>query len=330
MRVLVTGATGFLGFKLASRLHNLGYTVIGTGRNLEQGNRLEELGIKFLKANLEDHIDVMLAVQGVDYVFHCAALSSPWGKYEDFYASNVVATENLLNESIKEKVKRFIHVSTPSIYFEHRDSLMIKESDPLPIKSVNFYAKTKLMAEDLVDKAFQEGLEVITIRPRALFGPGDNAILPRLIYANDKIGVPIINQAQAIIDVTYVENVVDALLLCMEADTTALGKKYNITNGEPMKLHDLLDTLFKELGIEWKQRKISLPIAYSLAGISEIACRYLLLGKEPILTKYTVGVLGVSQTLDITLAKELLGYKPRYTIHEGLIEFAKWWKEESK
>src|SRR6185437_15399197 len=109
-----------------------------------------------------------------------AALSSPWGKYKDFYQANVLGTENLIKAAPKDA--RFIHVSSPSIYFDFSEKHNIKEDDPLPRKPVNYYVKTKLMAEALIDKAFNEQqLNVITIRPRAIFGPYDRAILPRIL-----------------------------------------------------------------------------------------------------------------------------------------------------
>ena len=216
MKILVTGATGFLGKRLALRLSELGYEVTATGRNTLVGVDLEKQGICFRKTDLQDTESIINACKNKDYVFHCGALSSPWGKYKDFYNTNILGTKNIIQGCKENSVKRLIHVSTPSIYFDFKDKLNISEKDPLPDKPVNDYAKTKLLAEQEIDKAHQEGLPVITIRPRAIFGPGDTSILPRLIKANNKRFIPVIGDKKVLVNITYVENAVDALLLCKE------------------------------------------------------------------------------------------------------------------
>lgn len=327
MKALVTGATGFLGLKLAMRLNQMGYEVTGSGRNPLIGQQLVQAGIRFLPTDLADETAMVQACNGQDVVFHCGALSSPWGPYRSFYESNVLGTRHVITGCKKHGVKRLIHVSTPSLYFHFRDQLEIHESDPLPPRFANHYAKTKWMAEQEVDRAFQQGLPVITIRPRALFGPGDNAILPRLLKANERGWVPLINGGQVLLDVTYVENVVDALLLCEQAPEAALGKKYNITNEEPVYLRDLLETLFQGLEQPFRYKKIPYKAAYGMASMMEMAAR--ISGKEPTLTRYTVGVLGKSQTLDISAAKNMLGYQPKVRIEEGIEVFIRWWKKQT-
>ncbi|TCO69357.1 NAD-dependent epimerase/dehydratase family protein [Marinisporobacter balticus] len=326
MNVLVTGATGFLGQKLAIRLKHMGYKVTGIGRNKIKGEMLKNYGIEFVSLDLGNKEQTVAVCKEKDYIFHCAALSSPWGKYEAFYKSNVLSTKNLIFGSKKTNIKRLIHVSTPSIYFDYKDKMNISEDSVLPQNPVNYYAQTKLLAENEINQAFKEGLSLVTIRPRALFGPGDTTILPRLIRANNKGSIPLINGGKAIIDTTYVENVVDALILCMNGSKDTLGKKYNITNDEPMALIDLLNKLFDKLDIHLKTKNISFHMAYRLAMVMEWISKYILKGKEPILTRYSVGVLSKNQTLDIENAKNDLGYIPKVGVDEGLDLFVEWLK----
>ncbi len=143
--------------------------------------------------------------------------------------------------------ERFVHVSTPGIYFDFRDRLAIRESDPLPDRPVNAYVKTKLFAEQAVDEAFDQGLPVVTLRPRALFGPGDTAILPRLIRAHQAGRLFVIGDREPLVDLTFIDNAVDALLLCREAPSHALGRKYNVTNGAPVRLWQVVTSVLQEL-----------------------------------------------------------------------------------
>lgn len=327
MKVLVTGATGFLGEKLTLRLLKQGYQVTITGRNPIKGSALEKQGAQFHAADLADEKRIPALCKGQEIVFHCGALSSPWGKYDDFYGSNVLGTRHVIKGCIQHRVKRLVHVSTPSLYFQLKDQLNHKENDPLPRKKVNHYAETKWQAEQEVDRAWQtQQLETVTIRPRAIFGPGDQAIIPRLLRLHDRGPLPLINNGQALIDITYVENVVDALLLSSEAPQHALGKKYNITNGDPLRLIDMLELLFSQLEQPLITRNIPYSVASLIAGLYEMFYRLFRLQKEPPLTRYTVGVIGCSQTLDISAAKRDLGYQPRISIPQGVEEFVHWWK----
>jgi nucleoside-diphosphate-sugar epimerase len=325
MKVLVTGGTGFLGKKLAYRLKDLGYHVIVIARNQKIGHELERNQIQFIKCDLANRERVIESCHGIDYVFHCAAFSSPWGKYEEFYESNVVGTENVIAGCLKHRVKRFIHVSTPSIYFDFDERLNVKEDDPLPQQFVNHYAYTKYLAERLVDEAGEQGLGVITIRPRALFGPEDTTIIPRLIKVNKEKFIPLVNNGEVLLDLTYVENVVDALLLCMTSNERTLGQKYNITNGEVVSLKDVLEVLFKKIHQPLRTKRVNVHLLYGLASILEWLSIHFQNEKEPLLTKYTVSVISKSQTLNIDKAKSELGYMPRVSIEEGINEFAKWW-----
>lgn len=326
MNVLVTGATGFLGQKLAFRLKKIGYHVTALGRNEEIGTHLNQAGIQFIPSSLEDKKKISELCQKQDYVFHSGALSSPWGKYQDFFNSNVIGTQNIIEGCKRANVKRLIHVSTPSLYFHYDERLDVKESAPLPEAFVNDYAKTKYLAELEIDRAFQEGLPTITIRPRALFGPGDNAILPRLIKVCEKGVFPKIGDGSVEVDITYVENVVDALILCMNSGEHTLGEKYNITNGVRVNLYEIIEEVMGQLGKSVKYKKISFNKAFLFAKILERASTLFLGGKEPILTRYSVSVLSKSQTLNIEKAKQDLGYVPRISIEEGIRHFVEWWK----
>jgi nucleoside-diphosphate-sugar epimerase len=224
-------------------------------------------------------------------------------------------------------VKRLFHVSTPSLYFYYDERRNVKESDPLPKKFVNHYAKTKYIAELEIDKAFHEGLPTITIRPRAIFGPGDNAILPRLIKVCEKGMFPKIGKGYVEVDITYVENVVDALMLCLTSGEETLGKKYNITNGVRVNLYEMLEDVMGQLGKTVTYKEISYNKAFFIAMTLEYISTIFLGGREPLLTRYTVSVLSQSQTLSLEKAQQELGYIPAVSIEQGTKEFVEWWKK---
>ncbi len=172
MRALVTGGTGFLGGALARRLVAEDVEVTVLGRNGRVGQQLQAAGMRFVQADLADAVPVSAACGQQDVVFHCGAAVAPWGRFEDFYATNVNGTEHVIQGCMAHNVARLVHVSTPSIYFAHADRLNVGEYDSLPAQPVNAYAATKLITERAVERAYRNGLPVITIRPPRYFWAG--------------------------------------------------------------------------------------------------------------------------------------------------------------
>lgn len=326
MKSLITGATGFLGGALTRRLHSMGWDVTALGRNPAKLNELEDEGIHPLRLDITQKDALISAFKGQEIIFHCAAFPSPWGNFEKFYQANVIGTRNVVQACLEDNVKRLVYVSTPSIYFDYNSRVGVKETDPLP-GPVSNYAATKLLAEEEIDKGFANGLATIAIRPRALFGPGDTVIFPRLIPRLQSGRLPILGDGENIVDLTYIENVVDALLLCAESPSNTLGKKYNISNGEPVKIWKLVERICDELNLPHPKRKISYRTANAIASMLELIYTVIPTHPEPPLTRISVSMMANNTTLDITAAKNELGYQPRVSVEEGVERFLKWWKE---
>ena len=319
---VVTGATGCLGLHVTQRLIKEGFAVIALGRNVSLGKIISDMGAQFVALDLMDKNRLKEVSKDADVIFHCAALSSPWGRYQDFYQANVVGTQHVIEATPRDA--RLVHVSSPSIYFDFTERHNIKEADPLPKKPANHYVHTKRLAESLIDKAFQEkNLEVITLRPRAIFGPYDRSIFPRLLNAVKNGVLPLVGTGENVIDITYVENVVDSLMLAATAERRYCGKKYNITNNEPQKLVTIITALFNALQKPLKMKTIPYPLAKAIAFCLESFYRLPMLSAyEPRITAYNAGVLALGQTLNIDAAMHDLGYRPKVTIAEGMERFA--------
>ncbi len=122
-KIVITGASGFLGGRVLKALKGKypNANLVGTGRRAHRIEEFKKLGCDFMAGDLTDKQFCAQLLKGVDLVIHCAALSSPWGKYEVFYKSNVEATRNLLTISQKEKAGKFIFIATPSIYFNYKE-----------------------------------------------------------------------------------------------------------------------------------------------------------------------------------------------------------------
>ncbi|MBC8163667.1 MAG: NAD-dependent epimerase/dehydratase family protein [Roseiflexaceae bacterium] len=313
MQVLVTGGTGFLGSYLARALLAQGHQVRLLGRNFAPVQHLLAQGAIALPADLRDRAAVVAACAGADVVYHAGAKSEPWGRRADFHAINVGGTAHVIAGCQAHAVRRLVYISSPSVIFTGRDQHLLAEAQPYPRRFTSVYAHTKKLGEDLVNQAI--GLETVIIRPKALFGPGDTALLPRLISAARAGRLPLIGDGRNQVDLSYVENVADALVLALDAPR-AVGNTYTITNGEHVRLWDVIFELLQALGLSTQLRRIPLALALVAAGAMEL--RAAASGQEPLLTRYTAAILARTQTYDITAARRDLGYNPRVSVAEGV------------
>ncbi|ALN58957.1 NAD-dependent epimerase/dehydratase family protein [Lysobacter yananisis] len=320
-RIVVTGATGFLGGALARHLAATRpwQQVVGLGRDAGRGRALQAQGVEFHALDLTDEAAVHRVLRGADTVVHCAALSSPWGRREAFVAANITATEHVVAACIARQVRRLVHISTPGIYHDGAPHLGIREDHRLPAKPVNDYAATKLVAERLVfERCAAGGVSALALRPRAIFGPGDSAILPRLAQALRAGRLRRIGDEACMVDLSYIDNVVDATVLAMDASWRLGGRVYNISNGEPVAIWNVIDRLADALSLPRPRKRVPKPLALALASAVEAFHRRFRPDAEPPLLRYGVELLSVDMTLDIARAREELGYRPRVNMDEAL------------
>ncbi len=315
MKAIITGATGGLGRNLLLHVKQLGWDVLALGRNETIG---QSLGVRFKSVDLSDEEATLRAFESADVVFHCAALSSPWGSEKDFYNANVLATQNVIRAMKHHAIAKIVHVSTPSLYFDYTDQRGVKESY-VARKFVNAYAKTKYEAEQVV---LQSNVHSIILRPRGIFGEYDQALIPRVERIARRGFLPLIKDKDPVVDITYVGNVVHALFL---AATKEIPSKsiFNITNDEPKNIRETFELVVQTLGLHVSFKRCPYGMMMFAARVLE---RLAKMGwmQEPPLTCYGVGLIATHQTLDIQKAKEVLGYEPIFTIEEGMKRYASW------
>ncbi len=307
-RALVTGATGGLGRILTMTLLDHGRDVIATGRDPTRGAALSKAGARFAAVDLVHEIPGQL-LDGVNTVFHLAALSSPWGRPADFVAANQTMTRQLLDAARDAGVRRFLFASTPSIYTRAAHQMELTEVSPLPARLVNAYARTKLAAEQAVLSAAASGFATVALRPRAVIGPHDTVLLPRLLRAARSGTMPLPGFGRALIEPTDARDVCAAFLAAETRCDAVSGRAFNISGGQPVPLATLAEHVFHRLGRRVRMIPLPARLVLALAYMAEIGA--LRPGApEPKLTVYAAKALGWSQTFDLGAARAALGWTP--------------------
>lgn len=294
MRIFVTGASGFIGGKLCDRLQSLGFELVCCGRK-----NLSRHG--YFQHDLADPLPRSLRF---DAVVHAAARSSPWGTREEFHRDNVVATQNVVKHCLEIGSPKLIFISSSSVYYRSCDQLNITEGDPLAEKPVNLYAATKQEAEKLVE-AYLGPWSIL--RPRAVFGPGDTVLLPRILQAARLGKLPLLTRAGSptIGDLIYIDNLLEYIVSATVHPE--VHGHFNLTNNEPIEINSFLIDILNQLGIETPRRRVSVRAAMVAAGMLELFHRAFRPSTEPAITRFGVHVFAYSKTFDVRKSIDAMG-----------------------
>ena len=319
MRILVTGAGGFLGGAIARMLLARGDQVIAVQRGAAP--ELVRLGADLVQGDLADPAVAARAAQKCDGVIHVAAKAGHWGSYPSYFSANVLATRNVLAACEKHQIARLVYTSTPSVVHAGADLAGVDESAPIPEHFHAHYPATKAIAEREVLRANSAMLATCALRPHLIWGPGDNHLLPRLI-ARAKAGkLRFVGDGQNLFDTIYIDNAARAHLAALdrlEPGAACAGKAYFLSNDEPLPVKEIVNRLIACAGLPPCNQHIPSTIAYAIGALMELAYSVLPLKGEPLLTRFVVSQLCTAHWFNLSAAKRDLGYRAEVSITEGL------------
>jgi nucleoside-diphosphate-sugar epimerase len=317
--VFITGASGFIGGKIAERLLREGRKVRVLARRPLPV--LEKLGAVIIPGDLENPAALRLGCEGVATVFHVAGRVGVWGPADDFIRINVEGTRNLIAACRAAGLRRLVYTSSPSVVYHGKNLAGVDESAPLCTAAPCAYPTSKAAAERLVIAANSPELTTVSLRPHLVWGPGDKNVVPRVLALAKKGRLKIIGSGRNKVDVTHITNVVEAHLLAEKAEAAiAGGKAYFITNGEPVVLWDWINQLLRGSGSPEITKHISLGAAYAAGSVLEALWRVLPLKGEPPMTRFVAKEMATDHWFDISAARRDLGYSPKVTMVAGTAE----------
>ena len=320
MKIAVTGATGSLGGAVLKYLASEGHEVVGLGRNEAKLSQLSEDGFEMINCDILDINAIENSIIGVDILVHCAAYASPFGSRRKYFETNVQGTKNVFIAAKYRSVKRIIVISSASIFDGGRPD--IKHPDDMPHKSMrpkHAYGASKYDSELYCLE--QTDIPWIGLRPRAVFGKGDETLIPRLERLISDKRYLTIGKGDALIDITCLGNFLDAVVCAIEANDDALHRFYNISNGDARSFKSIIAAYANRNERQLKHRKIPLFPMLIYSNLITIAAS-LVPGKtwEPAITNYGLRQITRSLRLDISGAKKYLNWTPRLTFEDGLEE----------
>lgn len=325
--ILVTGGGGFLGFAVVSMLIEKGYHVTSFSRG--EYKSLKDIGAEQIRGDLSVYGDVSRAIQGKDAVFHVAAKPGVWGKYQDYFNTNTLGTQNVVTACLNHKVKHLVHTSSPSVVFTAGDMEGADESAPYTTTFHTHYIKTKKLAEDIVlDAVREKGLSAVILRPHLIWGPRDNHLVPRVIQRAKKL-VKVGNRNNRV-DTVYIDNAAHAHILALEklSENPGLsGRVYFITNDEPIPMWDMINGILKAGGLPPVERTLPHRLVWCIGAVLEGIYALFRLPGEPKMTRFVADELATVHWFDITAAKKDLGYAPQVSTEEGLKRLEDWLEE---
>lgn len=314
----VTGGSGFIGGRLTARLRQEGWAVRALARSSRSAEAVEALGAKPVRGDLDDPDAMAEGARGCSHAFHAAAALGEWGRREDFVRGNVTGTENALRACRAAGVARFVHVGTEAALMAGQPLVQVDETAPLRPDSPAHYSATKAQAEQAVLAANRDGLETVVVRPRLVWGVGDTTILPGVIDAVRSGRFRWIGGGRHLTSTTHVENAVEGLLL--GATRARSGRAYFVTDGEPVVFREFITELLATQGVSVPDREAPPGVVRVVAAGGEALWRLLPLPGSPPVTRLAYWLSALETTIDITRAREELGYRPVKTIEEGMAE----------
>ena len=311
MKVLITGASGMTGRALATALLARGDTVTVLQRRPSGLDTAEVLG------DICDADVVRRAVTGHEVVLHLAAKVDVIGPWADYLRANVVGTRSVVAACRSTGVGRLINISSPSV--AHAGAALIgagaQPADPASARSN--YSRSKAIAEQLALAADGPDLAVLSLRPHLIWGPGDTQLVRPIIERAKAGRLPLIGGGTALIDTTYVDNAVEAVVAAIAACGPVHGEALVVSNGEPRTVAEILQRVCSAARVPGPRGRVPLRVATAAGSAVEIMWRAARRPGVPPLTRFLAEQLGTAHWFDQRRTRAALGWAPRVSLDEG-------------
>ncbi len=322
MRVLITGATGFIGSHLAELLHRKNHTLRCLVRRTSNLGYISELPIEYIYGDLFDYAVLRQAVTGVDCVYHLAGITKAKTK-EEYFRGNHIATRNLIEAVLDANpgIRRFVHVSSQAAVGPSLNGKITDEATPF--HPITTYGVSKMEAEKECLKAGGK-IPVTIVRPPAVYGPRDKDIF-EFFNTMSKGLQPMVGFNLKEVSLVHVRDLVSGIALAGEHER-GIGQTYFISSERFYNWKEVGELTSRIMGRRVVRLRIPEFIVYGIAGIAEA---YSAVTRQAVLLNWEKAkdIVQNSWTCSIAKAKSELGYAESMTLEEGIRNTVSWYKE---
>lgn len=327
MRVLVTGASGMLGGGVALALAARGDDVTVLQR------RPSGLGLPEVLADVAEPGAVRDALAGHDAVVHLAAKVNFTGGWADYQRANISGTSQVVDACRSVGAGRLVHVSSPSVAHAGASLVGVGAEPADPRRARGPYARSKAAAEQVALGADGGSLAVVAVRPHLVWGPGDAQLVARIVQRARSGRLPLIGSGAALMDTTYVSNAVDALVAALDRCDAVHGQALVVSNGEPRPIRDILAGICAAAGVAVPTRHVPIRAALAVGAVAQtlwpLRRRFAGAGADvdadPPITRFLAEQLSTAHWFDQRHTRAVLGWEPRVSLDQGLVELARWY-----
>ncbi|TQM31848.1 NAD-dependent epimerase/dehydratase family protein [Nocardia bhagyanarayanae] len=328
MKVLVTGATGFLGSHIVDAATGAGDEVRALVRAGSDLGYLSGVpGLDTAVGDLGDLDSLRAACRDVDVVYHSAGLVSEVGAREQFWRANVEGTRNLIAAARDAGVSRFVYVSSPSVATSYEtDRFGIDESEPYVDAPKSLYVATKVVAEQYVLAADSSGFTTCALRPRMIWGPRSAGWMSLLLRKLKSGRLPDLSGGRRVMaSITYCEHAAAACLQAARSPAVA-GNAYFLADPEDIDLWEFVRDLAVALDLTPPTRTVPGPVLDAAIAVFDTIWRLPAVKERwaPPLSSWTTAALTVSSTYDTSAARKDFDYNPTVSRDEGLARYVEW------
>ena len=273
--------------------------------------------------DVTDRASLAAAADGVDRVFHCAALLGDWLERDEIRRVNVDGTANVLDACAASGVSRLVYISSLAVLgTKHHHGT--DESAPYA-ETGDVYSDAKIETERLVRGDGR--VETVVLRPGFVYGPGDRQFLPRLLDSLETGRFVYVGDGSKLLNVVYIDDLVHAVLLAAD-EPNAAGEVYNVTDGTKTSLREFVTFICEKTGLPRPTRSLRPRVARSLTYALEAMAKARGAKDAPRLNRARMKFLYYNQHFSIEKARSGLGYEPRFTYREGLPPTLDWFRAE--
>lgn len=328
-RILITGATGFVGGHVAEACKARGDEISTIARANSDTTLLDRLGATIHRGDLTDPAVIHKAVDGVDVIVNCAAKVGDRGPVEEFRPVNVDSLRHLLDACKGRPLRRFVHVSSLGVY-EARHHYGTTEAEPLPDQHIDSYTTTKVEADKLAQAYYREHkIPIVILRPGFIYGPRDRTVLPRLIKRLADGKVHYLGGDQRALNSIYVGNLVEAILLAID-NPNAVGQVFNLTDGEYVSKRRFVEAVAAAMGLPGGKQRVPAWLAKVAVAILKRQMKSALAkGKKPWISPAQFKFINLNLDFSIDKAKKELGYQPKWTFDQAIHETMAWYRQNA-